>query len=1578
MILKILHISDLHERASFDGMPDSRRPKLKLDAEQRRQVLGDGFFDALRRLTPHGVDLVCMTGDISDWGRPEEFEIATERLSKILDTVQAPRSCFFAVPGNHDVLRSAQKNAWNGIRNWHARTKDTTGLGRWMRHVDDPPLGLQEEWRSQVLERTAKFWEWLESFTEGNIQRPSVSKTLGYRVTLRTEENLPIAVVGLDSAWLSGDEYDQGRLVVTDEQLTAHLAPGSDGLSIALIHHPLDHLVDHHSIRRSLARGGVDLLLHGHQHDPLSIKTTEGTGSLCILASGCLMEGDLGKNWPNSFHLIQVNTQTMSGHVSFEKWAARGFWTKGTDLYEEAPDGNLPITLTRGPQASSRAAVLGTLVLTFKNDIEVLSRDANATAVYTDALTELEDNSRNLPVELAWPRTKPWAMQMYDEAIGLLRHANPKIQLHSTELFLLLAIPHAAIHILTSVADFINNDPSISPYAKELRSAYRKLCSITDEQIRSAFAQSPAWRAVVKHDLVAYLIRASFQHPRDLEQIPIEEQFSYAGAHSNVRWRLLAGTIHLASILAVGAKDLSNAELQEIAIANISKDTLQSFFDGLVVAVDQDAWIIQSICEEPVLDHVTHQISEAILRQLVSSRDVLDQLIRHYNFRTPKIEAQPRPKRIDGVPAYTTPHVRFQMSPIHTRELFMGASLWRDEAIAYRELFQNALDACRYRQARCRKLGIDYHPVIVMRHIKNSDGTEQVECQDNGIGMTREVLGRCFAVAGSRFTDLETFQEESSSWSDSGVEFSPNSKFGIGVFSYFLVASDLEIETARLKTTGFGYDERLKITIPTANAFFSLVPLSDERAHADAMARNRDRGEASSVLLDAGTRITLTLLSNTSDGVDEARKKSGVALIEAIKKHVWYSDIKLIIQDYRGNYEEIQPGALAPWISARRASKAKVGLWWALLEDEMPDGGNLNSLSCFRTLGHPTYQNKGRILVDGIATNIATPGFIINLTGSNAPKLSMDRRHIYSNVDDVIYATVQEGLPELLAIDRCHEFRSDLYLWDPRICFLLEADLEARSAREGDNHERSYIPFFKYDKGYGSRDEWHLRLRFNDMDSVVEFDVHDSSYHKFMHSMWMAATKHPNATSQNAQILSAHGVDVDLINLATSVPAEVWARLSSHVPNLSHSVLMKFGLWIRGNEASPYHLSWLMNLPFQECVRRVRALCGILDIGFTEPRCASSNWSLTDYGAWLMSLGDRSSSVWVTKVANIDVCYFASKTGTDLQRAYDWYVNLVHELDLDSSLNYNVVKLIGVLSDSEMSCVRSYKEGLHLFSVDDDSDDRQTAIRLECCGPSTTALRTRMKNEQPGDRSVEEISVDAMIAYRDHLLRLEHYSDAEVVKIFIKEAQNSRLILSSRIVVDTSFATDMRIGNVFGIAEQMLEFAGQSPIWDSASRATLESLEDTELMLLSYKPKPWEKRQLIRHDSAIHYAPTLCVYLHTRSNGPGDAIDNEWLDHFMARLGTWHMALGWGEPPVTRIQLSEICRLNPDDALMLCHVPKSGHITVGRMLCISVRSKRSIRACYDALLTADFLDVRLPRLDDTYLGMTLADLMNSP
>ncbi|WP_322751848.1 MULTISPECIES: caspase family protein, partial [unclassified Frankia] len=200
----------------------------------------------------------------------------------------------------------------------------------------------------------------------------------------------------------------------------------------------------------------------------------------------------------------------------------------------------------------------------------------------------------------------------------------------------------------------------------------------------------------------------------------------------------------------------------------------------------------------------------------------------------------------DGVRYYDSAGVRFRLADDRIQELLMGEQLYGDPALAVRELYQNALDACRYAEARRRYLQRIGKPAapwkgdIQFREGVDEAGRRFLECRDNGVGMGFYEIIEAFSHAGVRFSDLPEFLNEQSDWENASppVRFFPNSRFGIGVLSYFMLADDITLRTCRLNRNGQPGHE-LTVNIAGPGALF----------------RVRDSGPG----LESGTTIRLYL-----------------------------------------------------------------------------------------------------------------------------------------------------------------------------------------------------------------------------------------------------------------------------------------------------------------------------------------------------------------------------------------------------------------------------------------------------------------------------------------------------------------------------------------------------------------------------------------------------------------------------------------------------------------------------------------------------------------------------------------------
>ncbi|UKJ75925.1 caspase family protein [Azospirillum brasilense] len=237
-----------------------------------------------------------------------------------------------------------------------------------------------------------------------------------------------------------------------------------------------------------------------------------------------------------------------------------------------------------------------------------------------------------------------------------------------------------------------------------------------------------------------------------------------------------------------------------------------------------------------------HEALDAALREAVDSLDT-------YHRRL-VATGEPRKRAYEGLPTtftaedlkaegsdsnnpvYDSNHLRFSLDQGRVMGLLMGKELYGDPDLALRELYQNALDACRYRRAHDaymrKQSGASsddggYKGEIIFRFATDKTGRRYIECQDNGIGMADRHLRRLFARAGQRFTDSHEYHLDKARWEEAGIPFYPNSRFGIGVLSYFMLAEELEVESQRLPRLGERSDDPVHARVLGSGSLFRLA-----------------------------------------------------------------------------------------------------------------------------------------------------------------------------------------------------------------------------------------------------------------------------------------------------------------------------------------------------------------------------------------------------------------------------------------------------------------------------------------------------------------------------------------------------------------------------------------------------------------------------------------------------------------------------------------------------------------------------------------------------------------------------------
>jgi hypothetical protein len=324
-----------------------------------------------------------------------------------------------------------------------------------------------------------------------------------------------------------------------------------------------------------------------------------------------------------------------------------------------------------------------------------------------------------------------------------------------------------------------------------------------------------------------------------------------------------------------------------------------------------------------------------------------------------------KPKRdLDSRPLYHKPHLRLTQDEVKVRELLMGRELYGYEAVALRELYQNAMDACRYRRARVEwqyATGGEpgpYAGLIVFRAGYDENGRAYIECRDNGIGMAERHLQRQFARAGQRFTDSHEFHLEKARWEEAGIIFTPNSRFGIGVYSYFMMADEILVETRRLAENCVDSEQGLSAAVVGSGSLFRLR-----------------RAEA----VPVGTRVRLYL--NDSGYLD--------SLHDDVFEWLWIPEFAVRFEVANRPPVELPAGQPTRALSALKrellpipesaGTNGQPRLFWALSRDSVKSRSDDDRL----------------VLSDGIRTKADSgrplPGVLVNLTEEYRPELSVDR-----------------------------------------------------------------------------------------------------------------------------------------------------------------------------------------------------------------------------------------------------------------------------------------------------------------------------------------------------------------------------------------------------------------------------------------------------------------------------------------------------------------------------------------------------------------------------------------------------------
>ena len=92
--------------------------------------------------------------------------------------------------------------------------------------------------------------------------------------------------------------------------------------------------------------------------------------------------------------------------------------------------------------------------------------------------------------------------------------------------------------------------------------------------------------------------------------------------------------------------------------------------------------------------------------------------------------------------------------------------------------------------------------------------------------MSPELLKHVFASAGERFVYRQDFRAEQADWQtlDPPLRMVPNSQFGVGVFSYFMIADEILLITRPVDSRGIPARDGYTVRIASSGSLFQITP----------------------------------------------------------------------------------------------------------------------------------------------------------------------------------------------------------------------------------------------------------------------------------------------------------------------------------------------------------------------------------------------------------------------------------------------------------------------------------------------------------------------------------------------------------------------------------------------------------------------------------------------------------------------------------------------------------------------------------------------------------------------------------
>lgn len=316
----------------------------------------------------------------------------------------------------------------------------------------------------------------------------------------------------------------------------------------------------------------------------------------------------------------------------------------------------------------------------------------------------------------------------------------------------------------------------------------------------------------------------------------------------------------------------------------------------------------------------------------------------------------------------------FKLDQPKILDLLVGHTLYNDQTVVLRELIQNSIDAIKLQYIIDQKNL--QNATLGKILVKLDSNKNELSIIDTGTGMTHQIIeSYLLKVGSSRYQDDE-FKKQF-------PDFSPISRFGIGVLTCFLIADDVDIITCH----------------PNEEM---AIKLSIKKLHGKYLMQYIQNGEFKDTIFPHGTQIKLIL----RNGIDKSMIKKGIEkwilfpacevslIIDGTEpKRIGFGSPKEALEvyltdlgyDIKDSYLRVKEDTLNGVTLAYVVQHLEYFKEWTFLERKrMRD-----SEDRFNPIG---------TCIEGIRVGFDSPGFdgknliaIANAQGKNSPKTNVSR-----------------------------------------------------------------------------------------------------------------------------------------------------------------------------------------------------------------------------------------------------------------------------------------------------------------------------------------------------------------------------------------------------------------------------------------------------------------------------------------------------------------------------------------------------------------------------------------------------------